>query len=294
LLLLLSFDLSDLTGRPFTAQFIPGLTSFSFGSWRPVVQAANSPSVKEAAGVPASITPDTIYKTYQVRCLSQCAEVSLVTLPFVPTPVSQTPTGGSHGSMLGSQAVIEYGSLANFNTADLQTFFKQLNPDQVGETCGVAYGDNDGDIRGSVEANLDVQYIMAVGRFVNTTTYKIAEPTVGIEDQMLDYTYIVGNQVRACVLVLLCTSLTDPSFNLPLFSTAFSPDRSPARAQHQLRRVWRRLRQRHRPALQLRAAEDGGARHHRGPGLRRQRRRLRRQGLHPGVRLPLLPLHHHG
>ncbi len=49
------------------AQFIPGLTSFSFGSWRPVVQSADSPSVKEAAGVPASITPDTIYKTYQVR-----------------------------------------------------------------------------------------------------------------------------------------------------------------------------------------------------------------------------------
>jgi hypothetical protein len=108
----------------------------------------------------------------------------------------QTPTGGSHGSMLGSQAVIEYGSMANFNTADLQTFFKQFNQDQQGETCGVAYGDNNGDIRGSVEANLDVQYIMAAGRFVNTTTYKIAEPGVGIEDQMLDYTYIVGNQVR--------------------------------------------------------------------------------------------------
>lgn len=99
--------------------------------------------------------------------------------------------------MLGSQAVIEYGSLANFNTADLQTFFEQFNADQTGEQCGVVYGDNNGDIRGSVEANLDVQYIMAVGRFVNTSTYKIAEGSVGIEDQMLDYTYIVGNQVSS-------------------------------------------------------------------------------------------------
>ena len=106
----------------------------------------------------------------------------------------QTPTDGSHGSKLGSQAVIEYGSTANFNTADLQTFFTQFNKAQQGEECGVVYGDNNGDVRGSVEANLDVQYIMATGQFVNTSTYKIAEPGVGIEDQMLDYTYIVGNQ----------------------------------------------------------------------------------------------------
>lgn len=90
--------------------------------------------------------------------------------------------------------MIEYGSTANFNTADLQTFFTQFNKAQQGEECGVVYGDNNGDVRGSVEANLDVQYIMATGQFVNTSTYKIAEPGVGIEDQMLDYTYIVGNQ----------------------------------------------------------------------------------------------------
>ena len=113
---------------------------------------------------------------------------------------TQTPTEGSHGSKLGSQAVIEYGKSANFNTADLQSFFKQLNPEQLGETCGVAYGDNNGDVRASVEANLDVQYIMATGQFVNTTTYKIAEPGVGIEDQMLDYTYIVGNQTQPALV----------------------------------------------------------------------------------------------
>eukprot|EP01032_Pedospumella_encystans_P019763 gene19763-22469_t len=157
-------------------QFIPGMTSFSFGSWRPVVQSADAAAVKEPNGVPAAVTPATIWKTYQ------------------------TPTEGSHGSKLGSQAVIEYGKSANFNTADLQSFFKQLNPAQLGETCGVAYGDNNGDVRASVEANLDVQYIMATGQFVNTTTYKIAEPGVGIEDQMLDYTYIVGNQTQPALV----------------------------------------------------------------------------------------------
>jgi hypothetical protein len=55
-------------------QFIPGMTSFSFGSWRPVVQSASSPAVKETAGVPASVTPDTIYKTYGVSAPpTQCS-----------------------------------------------------------------------------------------------------------------------------------------------------------------------------------------------------------------------------
>lgn len=47
-------------------QFIPGMNSFSFGAWRPVVQSADSPAVKEVTGVPAAVTPDTIWKTYQV------------------------------------------------------------------------------------------------------------------------------------------------------------------------------------------------------------------------------------
>jgi hypothetical protein len=50
------------------------MTSFSFGSWRPVVQSASSPAVKETAGVPASVTPDTIYKTYGVSAPpTQCS-----------------------------------------------------------------------------------------------------------------------------------------------------------------------------------------------------------------------------
>lgn len=42
------------------------MTSFSFGSWRPVVQSADSAAVKEPNGVPAAVTPSTIWKTYQV------------------------------------------------------------------------------------------------------------------------------------------------------------------------------------------------------------------------------------
>ena len=43
------------------------MTSFSFGSWRPVVQSADAAAVKEPNGVPAAVTPATIWKTYQVR-----------------------------------------------------------------------------------------------------------------------------------------------------------------------------------------------------------------------------------
>ena len=144
------------------------MSSFSFGNWRPIVHEGTI--LKDKNGIPASITPDTITNTYQTA-----------------SATDKHP--------LGSQAVIEYGVAANFNTADLQTFFGTYLPEMMGEECGTAYGYNNGDVRASVEANLDVQYIMAVGQFVNTTTYKIAEPGVGIEDQMLDYAYIVGNQV---------------------------------------------------------------------------------------------------
>jgi hypothetical protein len=92
--------------------------------------------------------------------------------------------------------VVEFGNLANFNEQDLQEFFKALQPDLFGETCGTASGDNNGDIRASVEANLDVQYIMATGVYVNTSTYKITASERGedIMDEFLDYAYIVSNQ----------------------------------------------------------------------------------------------------
>lgn len=61
--------------------------------------------------------------------------------------------------------MVEFGALANFNEADTQTFFQQYQPALLGEITGVVYGKNDGTARPSVEANLDVQYIMAAGEF---------------------------------------------------------------------------------------------------------------------------------
>jgi len=141
--------------------FVAGMNSFSFGHWQAIAS--------DATATAAAVTPQTIYDNYQV------------------------PNSGSHGSKLGSQAVVEFGRVANFNEEDLQTFFKQLQPSLAGETCGVVYGTNDGTVRPSVEANLDVQYIMAAGPYVNTTDYKITGSS-NIEDEFLDYTILVNGQ----------------------------------------------------------------------------------------------------
>jgi tripeptidyl-peptidase I len=146
-------------------QFIPGLTSFTSGIFRPTIQVAS----EKDKDVGAAVTPATIYATYQ------------------------TDTSGSHGSKLGSQGVVQFGLGANFNEADLQTFFGTYATDLETETCGTAYGTNNGKIRGSVESNLDVQYVMAVGKYVNTSTYKLGY-SANIEDGMLEYAYIVNNQ----------------------------------------------------------------------------------------------------
>lgn len=143
-------------------RMVAGLNSFAAGRWTPL-------GAGVAAGT-AEVTPDTIFTNYQV------------------------PSAGKHGSKKGSQAVVEFGKTANFNEADLQTFFTKYLPGMKGETCGMAYGTNDGTTsRPSVEANLDVQYIMAAGPYVNTTDYKIYG-NEGIEDLYLEYTQLVNAQ----------------------------------------------------------------------------------------------------
>lgn len=144
-------------------RMVAGLNSFAGGRWTPtsVIEGALADST-------AQVTPATIYTNYQV------------------------PHTGKHGSKLGSQAIVEFGQTANFNDNDLQVFFQKYQTSLTGETCGVVYGKNDGSSsRPSVEANLDVQYIMAAGPFVNTTDYKIVG-NAGIEDLFLDYTQIVN------------------------------------------------------------------------------------------------------
>jgi len=149
-------------------ELVSGMTSFSPVRWQAI--RGNSDSL--AASAP--VTPSTIYTNYHV------------------------PNVGTHGNKLGSQAVVEFGSLANFNTDDLQTFFSKYQPDLAGETVGVVAGSNNGAIRASVEANLDVQYIMAAGVYINTTDYKITSSDAGssnIEDEFLYYTQLANSQI---------------------------------------------------------------------------------------------------
>lgn len=154
-------DVSDIV------DFVSGMTTFPSGRWQAV---SSSKTVSADTAVPASITPDSIYDLYQVEHT------------------------GTHGSKLGSQAVVEFGNFANFNYADLQTFFQSYQTSLVGETCGVVYGTNNGVVKPSVEANLDVQYMMAAGVYINTTDYKITG-TGGIEDEFLSYTTLVNSQI---------------------------------------------------------------------------------------------------
>lgn len=144
---------------------VSGLGSLPSGRWS--VQEVDPKSDIATAASP--ITPTTIYANYQ------------------------TDSTGYHGSKLGSTAVVEFGQLANFNEADTQTFFTKYQTNLTGEVVTVVYGENNGVIHGSVEANLDVQYIMAAGVFVNTTDYKITG-TGDIEDEFLDYTMLVNSE----------------------------------------------------------------------------------------------------
>lgn len=149
-------------------QLVSGMTSLPAGRW-----GYSKVDPETSLGAAAAVTPTVIYDTYQ------------------------TDSSGSHGSKKGSQTVIEFGAVANFNDADTQTFFTKFAPALVGETTGMVWGTNNGAARPSVEANLDVQYIMGTGVFVNTTGYKIttnSNDTLGIEDEFLDYTTLVNSQ----------------------------------------------------------------------------------------------------
>ena len=121
------------------------------------------------AVAPDSVDPDTLYSLYSV------------TVPTTSTPGS-------------SQAVVEFGG-ANFSPSDLQTFFQNFQPSLQGQAVEQVYGNNNPNGLISIEANLDVQYIMSLGAYVNTSDY-VLPPSTNILDSFLDYTYIVGNQTN--------------------------------------------------------------------------------------------------
>ena len=150
-------------------ELIAGMNTFPSSRWDSI---ATNVRVQDDAVVTAEITPQTIYDVYQVD------------------------KSGSKGYKKGSQAVVEFGQLANFNTKDLQNFFSDFQPALKGEECTMAAGENNGNVKASVEANLDVQYIMATGVYINTTDYKLAttHSEDGIEDDFLSYTQMVNAQ----------------------------------------------------------------------------------------------------
>jgi len=146
---------------------VSGLNSFPAVHWS-AAQVAMSPSLRTADSTPAAITPKTIYDVYKLN------------------------SSKTSGAKLSSQAVVEFGK-NNFHNSDLQSFFKQFQPSLQGQTVGVVYGSNSETGPPSTEANLDVQYIMATGVYINTSDYVITANQKGesIEDEFLDYTLIV-------------------------------------------------------------------------------------------------------
>ena len=103
-------------------------------------------------------------------------------------------------SRLGNQSVILFKDYSN---SDVKEFFKQFAPDLIDQMCSPIHGVNIPTSAQEDEPNLDVEYIMSVGKFIETKTYNLAYMTVPLYPQvgitivegMLDYTYIVGNQV---------------------------------------------------------------------------------------------------
>jgi tripeptidyl-peptidase-1 len=112
-------------------------------------------------GAAVSLEPDDLYKYYQVS----------------------EPTKAVRGS---SQAPVQFGG-NYFSQDDLQTFEKEYVKAIKGQEVNEVYGTNGNKI--SVEANLDVQYIIAMGNHVNTSVYiQKCGITSNIETCFITYT----------------------------------------------------------------------------------------------------------
>lgn len=84
-----------------------------------------------------------------------------------------------------------------YSPTDLQTFFKQFVPAMAGQTPSAYYGVNSNPpptvSKPSLESNLDQQYIMGVGNFVNSSIYYVVA-SGGIEEGFVEYATFVNNQ----------------------------------------------------------------------------------------------------
>mmetsp|Transcript_14785 Transcript_14785/g.57998 ORF Transcript_14785/g.57998 Transcript_14785/m.57998 type:complete len:543 (-) Transcript_14785:60-1688(-) len=148
--------------------FVAGIHDLPYGRWSPT---KNLHGDRVGSGRVGGVVPTDIYEMYNVT----------------------VPTGSCNCNT--SQAVVEFDQ-ANYSPSDLQTFFQTYLPAQKGQVVEQVYGTNDPDGLISTEANLDVQYIMALGAFVNTSDYVVPR-NPNIIDSFLDYTWYVGNQTDA-------------------------------------------------------------------------------------------------
>jgi tripeptidyl-peptidase-1 len=142
--------------------FVAGLHGFPYSSWKPSVYSGN-----ERLG---GNTPTTVNNLYNIAA----------------------PTGPCNCN--SSQAVVEFSG-ANYSPSDLQLFFQDYATQLESQTQENIYGTNNPNGFISVEANLDVQYIMAIGGFIPTDDY-VEPPNPSILDSFLDYTWVVGNQTN--------------------------------------------------------------------------------------------------
>jgi len=142
-------------------EFVVGMHGFPFRQMR----AARS----RAAPNLADVTPDLLISQYQVT-------------------EAKAAVAGS------SQALVEF-DFNWFNPDDLQTFFEKNAPSQKGREVDTIYGTNRPDLHTGIEANLDVQYAMGMGYYVNTTVYD--NPfNPSIFDNFLEYTQLVNSQTQ--------------------------------------------------------------------------------------------------
>lgn len=90
-----------------------------------------------------------------------------------------------------SQAVVEFQN-AYYSASDLQQFEREYVPAIMGTDVYTTFGSTE-NAKTSLEANLDVQYIMGMGNFVNTSIY-LQEITTNIEDAFIEYAELANSQ----------------------------------------------------------------------------------------------------
>jgi len=140
--------------------FVVGIHGFPYQRRR-----VSSPSVHKtrSAFQVDEVTPQDVYKRYNV---------------------TEPTSTNNYGS---SQAVVEFAA-DYYSPSDLQGFFQTYLPNLSGQVVKGVYGYNNDSAIPSEEANLDVQWIMAMGQYVDTYVYSYVNANnPPIEDDFLQW-----------------------------------------------------------------------------------------------------------